>query len=111
MQLESKREKKAKESKGAALQPNNSVWERCRCPRISEPRLVCKLIRKEAAGSDYHCDLGVHLPFDRKSVQMNSPPSLPPGRRSADNGPHKERTAVRDYLLIQAHGMKGRDTT
>ena len=72
---------------------------------------MCKIIGNEAAGSDYHCDLGVHLSFDRKSVHMNSPPSPPPGRRSADSDPHKELRAVKGYLLIQRHVMRGGDTT
>lgn len=109
-----KQGKERERGKGAEeppLQPKQLSVGTASCWRISEPRLMCKVIRNEAAGSDYHCDLGVHLSFDTKSVRVHSPPSLPPGRRSADSDPHKERSAVKGYLLIWRHGMKGGDTT
>lgn len=79
--------------------------------RISEARLVCKIIRNEAAGSDDHCDLGVHLPFDRKSVQMKPPTYMPPVGQGTDTDVRKEPSTVRGSSFIQRYRMKGGDVT
>lgn len=73
--------------------------------------MVGKIIRNEAAGSDDHCDLGVHLPFDRKSVQMNSPAQTPPVGQDADTDVRKEPGTVRSHPFVQRCSRQGGHVT
>lgn len=102
---------KREREKQPPLQPKQLSVGTVSCWRISEAQLICKIIRNEAAGSDYHCDLGVYLSFDRKSVQMNSPTYMPPVRQCANADLHTELSLVKGYLVIQRYRMKGGDVT
>lgn len=55
MQLE--REKR--ERKQSTLQLKQLCVGTASCGHIFETQLICKIIRNEAAGSDYQCDLRV----------------------------------------------------